>query len=241
MTHSELQARTLARLDEDPAGAGYHTGIDVTDGLNWAQRFFALLSLCLEKSASFTLTGATTWFKVRLTLTDWLLPLRMEVANVKLRSVRLADLDALDASWQASAGTPSRYSLLGLELLAIYKQPALDTAATMTYARVPAALAAAGDSPEIPEECQPLLIDGAALYCRLKEGGQELDKVLPNLKRLVEGAGALGKYVRQRSLDQRYDRLPAEVQRFDLSRMLKDLEKKFKPVRIVETKENPNG
>jgi hypothetical protein len=241
MTLQTMQARVLARLDDDPAGTGYHTGIDAANGLNWAQRFFVLLSLCLEKSATFSLTGATTWFKVRTTLTDWLLPLRVEVANAKIRPARLADLDALDAGWQSSAGTPERYSLLGLELLAIYKQPAGTTSASVTYARIPATMTGSGDSPEIPEEWHPVLIDGAVMYCRLKEGGQELDKVMPNLKRLVEGAGTLGNYVRQRSLDLRYDRLPSEIGRFDMSRMLKVLEKRLKPAAIMDTKEALRG
>lgn len=240
MTHAQLKTRTFERLDEPTDGSGYHSGIDITAGLNWAQRFFVVLTLCLEKSAAFTLTGGATWFKVRTVLTDWLMPLRLEVSNAKIRPARLSELDALAASWQATAGTPERYSLQGLDLLAIYKQPAGDTAASWTYARTPTTLSAPTDTPEIPAEYQPLLVDGAILYCRLKEGGQELEKVLPGLKRFLDGAARLGKYGRQRSLDLRYDRLPAEIERFDVSRMLAELEKKLKPARIVEARET-NG
>lgn len=223
MTHSELRSRTLERLGEEADGLGYFTAQDATDGLNWAQRLMALLTLCLETTQDFTLTAATCWHDVRATLSDWLLPLRVEYAGAKVRPARLSELDALNASWQAAAGDPERYACLGADpvLLAVYRQLAAGGTLSITYARVPAAIEING-SPEIPEEYQPLLIDAAVPYCRMKEGGQEMGKVQPLLRRFLDGAAKLGRYTRARSLDLRYDRLPPEIERFDLSRLLPD-------------------
>lgn len=221
MTHAELRTRTLERLGEEAAAPAYFTAQDATDGLNWAQRLMVLLTLCLETTQNFTLSAATCWHDVRATRSDWLLPLRVEYGSTKVRPARLADLDALDAAWQASPGDPERYACLGIEpvLLAVYRQLAAGGTLSLTYARVPAAIETAG-APEIPEEYQPLLIDAAQAYCRLKEGGQEMGKVQPLLRRFLDGAAKLGRYVRARSLDLRYDRLPPEIERFDVSRLL---------------------
>src|SRR5512143_1198236 len=153
MTYAELRTRTLERLGEEAAAPAYFTAQDATDALNWAQRLMVLLTLSLETTQNFTLTAATCWHDVRATLSDWLLPLRVEYGGVKVRPARLAELDALAAAWQATAGDPERYACLGAEpvLLAVYKQLAAGGTLSITYARVPAALETQG-SPEIPEE-----------------------------------------------------------------------------------------
>jgi hypothetical protein len=132
----------------------------------------------------------------------------------------LSELDALDAGWQSSAGDPERYSLAGLDLLAIYNQLAAGGSLTLIYAAAPARLTGDGDVPEIPANYHEDLVAGAIPLLRLAEGGQEMAKALPGLRRLFDAAAKLGAYVRQRSLDLRYDRLPAELDRYDLSRLL---------------------
>jgi len=220
VTYAALRANVLERLGEDAAVSGYYDGVDAGDGLNRAQRLFVLLTLCLEATGSITISPATAWYQVRTQIPGWMLPLTLEFDGAKLRPVRLAELDALAVGWQATPGDPERYALLGLALLAIYKQaPEAGTLGT-TYAKPPAWMIDDADVPEIPAAYHELLPDAAIALLRLREGGQELEKVKPLLGRFMTGATQLARYVRERSLDLRYDRQPAELERFDLSRLL---------------------
>jgi hypothetical protein len=233
MTLDTLRTITLQRLDDPTSGAGgYYGGPLVTAGLNWAQRLFQLLTLCLEKSDTLTLSSATTWYHVRTSISDWLLPLRAEWSNAKVRPARLSELDALDTAWQGSTGTPERYAMLGEDLLAVYKQAT--GSLTLTYAYSPATLVLAADTPEIPVEYHSLLPHAAILYCRLIEGGQELAKVEGGLREFLAGANKMAQYVRARSRDKGYDTPPPELDRFDLSRLLPPVKSPQTPAWLLQ-------
>jgi hypothetical protein len=220
LTLAQLRTRTLTRVGEDATAPAYFTGSQAMSAINRAQRLFVLLSLCVERTVSYTLTAATCWSHVRTTVTDFLAPLRLEYSSARLRPARLSELDALAATWQATAGDPERYALIGLDLLAVYKQLAAGGTLSLVYAAAPATLLADADVPEIPAEYHEDLVEGAVTLLRLAEGGQELAKAWPGFGRLVAGATKMAGYVRQRSLDLRYDRLPLELDKIDLSRAL---------------------
>lgn len=220
MTLLTLIGTTLGRLDEDTAAPVYYTAADAIQALNWAQRLFVLLTLCLEDTATLTLTATTAWYRVRTQVSDWLLPLRLEYANSHIRPARLSELDALDATWQARPGSPSRYACLGLDLLALTPQTAENSTLSAIYAKGPARMTDDSDVPEIPAEYHDLLAGAAIGLLRLREGGQEMQKAMQGLAPFFEGGRQLARYVRQRSLDLRYDRIPPEVERYDLSRLL---------------------
>jgi hypothetical protein len=142
------------------------------------------------------------------------------VGGARLRPVTLADLDALDANWEASAGAPTRYGTLGLNLLWVYSQPVNTTAAALTYACVPAALALQTDTPLIPEVYHEELVKFALVWVRLKEGTDEFDKVLPLLGEFIAAASKLSTYVRARSIERGYDTQPFQFRLFDKSRLV---------------------
>lgn len=220
MTLTTLRTEVWQRLDEPADGTGYFSAFEVDAALNRAQRLFALLTLCLETTGYPTLTAGVTWYHLRDTFSDWLVPLRMTLGTAKLRPATVAQLAALNNSWESTTGVPTRYTHLGLDSFAPYPHPAgAGTNLTMVYARVPVAIVAAG--PEIPEEYHPALIDAAIPFLRLKEGGQALESVLPLFGRFIDCAGKAARYVRARSLDLRYDTVPAETITTDLSRALK--------------------
>ena len=220
MNLSTLRASVLERLGEASGVSGYYDAADANDALNRSQRLFVLLTLCLEGSGTITTAAATAWYMLRTQITDWMVPLTLEFDGAKVRPARLSELDALSATWQATAGDPERYALSGMELLALYKQTAGIDTLDVIYARCPARLYVDADVPEIPVEYHELLVDPSVAMLRLREGGQELEKVKPLFGRFMGGAKELGNYVRRRSLDLRYDRLPAELDRYDLSRLL---------------------
>lgn len=235
MTLSTLMTAVWQRLDEPADGTGYYSAFEIVAALNRAQRLFALLSLCLETSDSLTLTAGTTWYHLRDTFPDWLVPLRVTLSGAKIRPATVAQLAALNNSWEAQTGTISRYAHVGMDMFAAYPHPAgAGTSLTVVYARVPTALYIADDTPDIDAEYHPALVDGAIPFLRLKEGGQALESVLPLFQRFLECAGKAARSVRARSLDLRYDTMPAETITTDLSRALEVDAKRPSPWKVKE-------
>lgn len=221
MTTATLRSEVWQRLDEPGDGSGYYTADEVVGALNRAQRLFALLSLCLETTGTLVLVAGQTWYHLRDYFDNWLAPLRVANGATKIRPATVAQLASLNVSWEGIEGEVSRYAHLGMDSMAVYRHPASPgTTLTSTYAKFPAALASNSDIPEIPEEYHPYLIDAAIPFLRLKEGGQALESALPLMQRFIECAGGVARYVRARSLDLRYDTVPAETITTDLSRAL---------------------
>lgn len=223
VTFLELQTELIERLGDDFSAPVKYYGIsEAKNLLNAAQRLFVLFTLCLETTVTPTWIGGAVTRRMMLTYADWLVPLRIRVSGgAKLKPCRLADLAALDTGWTARAGTPSRYSHSGFDLLALYKQPSGDTALSLTYARGPAVLNLDADIPEIPVRFHPGLVDASIPLARVKEGAQEWTKVLPLWDRFMDGVQEEAGIVRARSRELGYDAIPPEIQRFDRSRLLK--------------------
>lgn len=226
MTVFELQRRTITRLGDDPDANPtrmHYTPTEILARLNECQRLFVLLTLCLETTANFALTGAARYHMLD-TFSDWIVPLRFRNAlGNKVRPSRLADLAALDSDWSIQAGVPTRYAHTGFDLLSVYKQNT--STVPITYARSPIDLLStypADNSvePEIPAEYHPTLIDGAIVLARVKEGMQEWQKVLPQWDRFLGSAAELADAVRARCREQGYDAAPVEINRYDQSRFL---------------------
>lgn len=148
-------------------------------------------------------------------------------ARPKLRPARLADLAALNPAWIATPGTPERYATAGFDHLFLDKQPATSgTVLLVTYARSPLPLTGDGQTPEIPAADHLALADFATAWLRLPEGGQELGKAAVYLGRFVDAARQRAAAVRARSIAARYDKLPLELERFDVSRLVRTLARK---------------
>jgi hypothetical protein len=217
-----MVTRVSERLNEGATGPVFYPKGEIVAGLNEAQRFFVLLTLGLEQTAPWSVTAATTWFHMLTVFADWLVPLRMaDSTGAKIRPARIEDLTALDAGWVSSAGAPARYAALGADLVGIYKQPAAGATLTVTYARAPAALVSDADVPEIPANYHPRLVDYAIYRPRQVEGGLEFAKSLVYLGSFLDGAKRYAAYMRARNLGSRYDKVPFELEKFDLSRVLK--------------------
>lgn len=224
MTGADLYARLLKRLDEDSASPVFYSISQALWALSAAERLFVLLTLCLEKTDDLALSAGTCHYRLLPVFTDFLLPLRVRVAGSgggRVRPMRLQELDALSPTWQATAGTPERYACVGFDHFSVYKQPSSSgTSLDVTYARCPVVLIGS-TSPEIPEEYHPALIDGAIPLLRLQEGGQEFTKSLGYFERFLQAAAKMGAYVRARNQAARYDRLPPDIARMDLSKVIR--------------------
>ena len=221
MTVTQIQTRILQRLDEDSTSPAYYSPSEVLSKINEGQQLFALLTLCLEKSGTFTLTANTTFHHLLGTLKDFIVPLKIRLTSGGARLVAntLAELDALDASWQKTTGTPDRYNLTGIDLLAINKQPSGTPTLTITYAHAAAKLSTAGGVPAIPPEYHLSLVDYGIHALRVKEGGAEFLASLDYFGRFLDDALKCGDFVRNRMRAQGYDNLPFELRAFDRSRL----------------------
>lgn len=217
-----LQTRLIERLGE-PSTPVYWELSEIKLALNKANRFFCLLTLCVERSASFNLTAAQAFYTVSSQLSDFLVPLRVTTsAGARLQPYTLHELNLESDTWRATAGTPTRYMQQGYDLFAISPQPAgAGTSLLIRYAASPAVMTGNTDEPEIPEEQRPCLIDYALYWLRLKEGGQELAKTLPHLGAFLDVAQKHAAFVRAKSKGQLYDNQPFDLQSFDRSRLMK--------------------
>ena len=217
-----MRGRVSARLNEGATGPVFYPTGEITTALNEGLRFFVLLTLGLETTASWPLTPATTFYHMLAIFPDWIVPLRITTAlGAKVRPARLEELTCLDAGWRARPGVPVRYAAVGADLTAMYQQPAAaGTVLRVTYARSPLVLAGDGDVPEIPDEYHPRLVDYGVYRMRQVEGAQELEKALKYLDSFMDGAQHYAAYVRARNLGARYDKVPLELEKFDRSRLL---------------------
>jgi hypothetical protein len=81
MLTSELQTRTLERLNEDPAAPIFYTAADTLAALNLGLRIFAFLTLCLESKRSFPLTPGNQSYQLQEQFRDMIVALRCEWYN----------------------------------------------------------------------------------------------------------------------------------------------------------------
>jgi hypothetical protein len=216
MDSNEIGIRIMRGVDEDPASPSEGLVDEVRDAIVEGQEFFSFLTLCLEVTASWTLSG--TFGSLRPAFPDFLVPLRLVVDGVRVRPATLSNLDALDSNWQSVSGAQRRYATLGFNFYAVTPQQA--TAASFTYARSPALVVDENVPIEIPEEYHPSLVKYGIYKIRLKEGAQGLERGLKYFGEFLDDAQRLGDFVRARSRAAQYDVLPIELKLFDRSRLM---------------------
>lgn len=218
MTGAQISAQIIKRIDDDPIAPVSVSAGEVLAAINEGQQLAALLTLFLEQTAPFALSG--TFYSPRSSFPDMICPLRLTVGGVRLRPATLAELDALSASWQSVSGTPTRYFTLGSNFLGVTPQAAVT--AQFTYAASPAAVGS-GDMPVLPAAYHQDLVEYGVYRCRLKEGAQQLARGLGNLNTFLDSMTRLGDFVRAKSKAARYDVLPFELALFDRSKLVDDI------------------
>ncbi len=219
MLVSTLEQLVWTKLDDD--GTAYPAA-NVLSALNEAQRFFALLTLCLETTATFPLAAQTAFYLIDATVSNWLRPRRvLNSRGDRLRPASFSVLDALDTNWQFAPGLPARYAQRGFNLLAIYPQPPVADALTVTFAQSPAPLVNPTDATAIPEASAFALANYAAYALRQPEGGQEFQKFVGYFNDFLDEAQRVQALVKERNLDFGYERMPFELANFDRSSLLR--------------------
>lgn len=238
MDLTAISTRVLERLD-DSGGVFYLTS-EVTSAINKAQRIFAFLSHCIERSATLTLVADQYNYKLKddSDFATFLLPLRAVCNGARLQSRTVGWMDAKNTRWRLKRDTPTDYAMLGFDLLFCYPTPdASGFEIDLTFVAEPVALSSGSDVPEIFEEDHPALIDFAIYWLRLKEGGLESQNTMPMLKRFLEAASMRAAAQRAQGLAQKFDRIVtfdlASVDQAALYRMKLD---RVPPLKVMEAK-----
>ena len=218
MNVAGLESTAWNLLDDN--GTSYPEPV-LLRALNEAQRLFCLMTLCLETTTTFTLTPNTAFYHMRAALTDWIKPRRIWNSNgQQVRAGTLSDLDAASPTWQTSSGPPVRYAHLGLDLLALYQQPAFADTLTITYAHAPALMVSPTDVPQIQENSHFALPNYAAYAVRQAEGAQEFSKFLGYFGDFLDEAQRVAALVRAKNKDLGYEMAPFELEHADRSRLV---------------------
>lgn len=207
-----------ARVDEaDPANPISVTNTEILNAVNEGQMLASLLTLFLVKIVSFPLSGAC-FYTPRTTLTDLIVPLRIQAMGKRLRPSTINELDAWNPAWQATPGaSPDRYMTLGSNLLAL--TPQSGGMAQITYAYSPPPLAS-GDTPLLPPAYHAALVEYTTYRLKIREGGQQLTRGLGNLNVYLQAMQGLGDWVRNRSEAAHFDVKPIEFKLLDLSKLV---------------------
>lgn len=257
MTAVELTDLTMQAVDEDPAADGFYSRADCLAALNEGQRLLSAITLAVERRGILELDVDGTWYLTQDVFPGFLAPLRVQVstgatagavfgsadadrqnwdqaqadggAPRRVRPAKLADLNAEADTWENARGSaPARYGSIGWSLLYFTPAPeASGVRAFVTYAGLARDLVVDSDVPEFPAEYHGELVDYAAVALRVREGAQELAKVMPRLQRFFASAQKLAEYTRARSTAARYDTVPFELRAGDLAGMMGG--KKAKP------------
>jgi hypothetical protein len=220
MQLSVIRGRVSERLAEGTTPT-FYPGPEIDASINEANRLFCLLTLGLEVTASWTVPAATPFTCIFSLFPDLIAVLRItDSTGTKIRPATIADLNALDPNWISSSGAPTRYTWQGVDMIAVYPQPASIVTLQVTYARAPVPLVADTDVPEIPAEYHGLFVGYGVYRCRCVEGSQEAAKAMPYLASFMDGAKRYADFMLKRNLGARYDKVPFELGRYDRSKML---------------------
>lgn len=218
-----LRTRVWEQLEDDGT---YYTRDQVHYSLNFAQRFFALMTLCIEKTASFNLAGSTAYYTISGQIADFIVPLRASYNGVRVRPVRLGELAKLGTWSTSTIGNPgvpttvTKYAQQGFDQLAIYPQPPGSASLSLVYAAIPPDLSADSDVPVIPPENHQHLVDFAIWLLRLPEGGAEGTTLTKDyLDRFMGAVKQVAEWNRSRLKALAYDHSPVDADLTDLSRL----------------------
>lgn len=242
MTLQEQIDRIVERLDEVPGAPVFWTNTEIVDALNEAQRFFALLTLCLEKTANLTIAPATAYHKIishsTTPIADFMLPLRAAIQGRRLKTRTIHQLNLENQFWARTSDVAitfpdltrgpkptTHYAILGCDLLAVYPQDDEGATLVLTYAASPVLMTLADTlvSPEIPVEYHPVLPDFAIYLLMHKVGGQEFANEIPRLKTFLDEANRLAMRVRTKMKAQGYERVPFDLTSTDVAPLIRQM------------------
>lgn len=249
LTHSDIRTRVLERMQVSTDDPNWRAVASLAINEGQRLFAFLTLCLEARRSLVL-LPGTKFYHMLAIGWDDWLVPLRVRPASDsggatsefdsvksdesmfgeelkvgsavrKLRPATIYQMAALDESWISATGSPTRYGCIGWDLFFLDKSPTdSGEQLVITYARSPIPLAADADVPEIPDADHESLISYGVARLRANEGGQELQVSNALLKEYLDAARRRAAQVRARSLAQKYDRQPFELEAWDYARVL---------------------
>lgn len=239
-TFADLKNELARMLDDDFT---YWTSAELGHNLNRAERLFCWLTLAYERTVTFNLTNASYVQDILAQLPDFWAALRItHTGGVRLRPMKIHELDARDKTWRARAGSPLRYAQVGFQKLFITPQPASGShTLEFVYAAEPSEMVAPSDVPALPSDQQAAILDIAFYLSRQKEGSSELQGATEYLKRGVDQARKYFGFTLAKARAQNYDLESWDLRSADLSRFEIKLARQKALVEKQKRENAPNG
>lgn len=177
----------LRRMIDD-VGGEIHTDATLYRWMEHGELFLVLNRYLLEDTRTLTLSASTPIYTIHSAMTDFILPLRMNISGSPLLRSNLSAISQLDDDWFTTTGTPERYSMIGTTLIDFHPVPTASTSVTLTFLRVPPSRDATTNiKPFIPDEWHRTILEYAAGVALAIEGN--LQRATEHMERFVELAG----------------------------------------------------
>lgn len=212
MTLLEIRTQVLRRMDEDTTSPVYVTAQLVDQAINEGLNIFSTLTLCVEKSATITITDTFTDM-IAAAVPRLIVPLKLYRGATRIHPERSPGaFAAAEVFWRTQTGAAKRYAMMGATLLVLDLKPTSGTNYTMTYAATAGSVAADGDVPEIPLEDHSALVDFAVWRLLAISGGAEFVAAASARDRFLDIAKKRAGLIRVRFQQLGYDRTPPELE-----------------------------
>ena len=177
----------LRRIIDD-AGAEIHSDATLYRWLQHAELFLVIHRYLVEDTQPLSLSASTPIYTIHSAMTDFIMPLRMDISGTSLLRSNFSSLTQLDKDWYTTTGTPERWYGIGTTLLGFHPVPTASTSVNLTFLRVPPDRDADPNiKPLIPDEWQEWLLEWAAGIAKAIEG--DLQRATEHMQRAVELAG----------------------------------------------------
>ena len=138
-----------------------------------------------ERDATTTVVGGTATYP---TPTRHLSTIHASLGGANLQPAKVRELEALDATWQDTSGTPDRYvpDFQGTEQVRLYKKPAAGGTLVFLLYQYPAEVAQGSPTLTAPSPLEDYLTWAILAQARAKEGDAAMPEVAEHAAQRVK-------------------------------------------------------
>lgn len=184
---------TLAQFREQCRSrlfATFWTDAELNAYINESLRVWNVLTGYWKETTTFVVPADTTYLSLVEFFPSYLSLIRIELDTYHLNLVSLKELDSFAYNWQCEEGPPREAAIIGLDRIAFHPHPLVDTSMDFTYIKKAPIVSADGDFIDLSEEEICGLRDYVHFIASIKEGGQELQSNIPQLKSFLSKCSA---------------------------------------------------
>ena len=161
MTRSEIQARILESIGDDPDLLVFFSQVQLNELVDEAMEVLVEDVRAVRRSALIPLKQGVGFIYTPAIDPDFMAPLRIwnHANQQRLTCLSMTELDAINIRWQQTTATPELWFPVAWDLFGIYPRPAsAEGVLRVDYLAWPRSLMDDADRPEIPEATQDALV-----------------------------------------------------------------------------------